>query len=153
MEWLTAISVGCAIAIKDEKEKANSCKMDLKLDSREGFLLATAAGKVSLKEALDIYKKACDFAAEHGFDRILVDCSAVEGELSDMERYELGRTMAEYCLRRSGSLRIATVGKPPTITGFAALVASNRGVAAETFSELHTAIAWLNSFGAKATTS
>jgi hypothetical protein len=31
-----------------------------------------------------------------GFDPILVDCLSVEGELSTLERYELGRTMAEY---------------------------------------------------------
>lgn len=96
-------------------------------------------------------KKACDFADDRGFDKILADCSAVEGTLSDLERYELGRTMAEYCLSRCKNPNVATIGKPPTINGFVALVARNRGLNAETFSERQPALDWLKIFGSKAT--
>jgi hypothetical protein len=74
---------------------------NLKVDSKEGVLVATAAGRVSLSEAISVFTKACDVGAERGFDRILVGCLSVEGELSTMERYELGKTMAEYCNSRS----------------------------------------------------
>ena len=127
--------------------------MDLKLDSREGFLLATAIGRVSLREAIEGYKKVCDLATEWGFDKVLIDCLAVEGELSDLERYGLGWAIAEYCRNQSISLKIATVGKPPTINGFAAQVASNRGLAAEAFPELEPALEWLTGFCSKATAS
>jgi hypothetical protein len=83
-------------------------------------------------------------------DWILVDCSSVEGELSTLDRYELGRSVAEYCNSRSTTPKIATVGKLPLITGFAALVASNRALVAETFSELQEAIDWLKGFGSEA---
>jgi len=125
--------------------------MDLKLESRDGFLLATATGRASLSEAIRVFTKACDVAAEKGLNRILVDCSLVKGELSTLERYELGRTVAEHCTSRSMTPKVATVGKPPGVDGFAALVASNRGVVAETFSELESALGWLNRFGSKAT--
>ena len=126
---------------------------DLKVESKEGVLVATAAGPVSLSEAISVFTKACNVAAERGFDRILIDCLSVEGELSTIDRYELGRTMAEYCNHRSVSPRVATVGKLPLINGFAALVASNRGVVSETFSELHEAMDWLKGFGSEAAAS
>ena len=124
--------------------------MDLKVDSEEGVLVATAAGPVSLSEAISVFTKACDLAAEKGIDRILVDCLSVEGELSIMERYELGRTLAEYCQSRSITPKVATAGKPPLINGFAARVAWNRGLVAETFWELQKARDWLKGFGSKA---
>jgi hypothetical protein len=124
--------------------------MGLKVESGEGVLVATAAGPVSLSEAISVFTKVCDVGAEMGFDRILVDCFSVEGELSTIERYELGRTVAEYCNSRSITPKVATVGKPPVINGFAAQVAWNRRLVAETFSELQKAMDWLKGFGSKA---
>ncbi len=124
--------------------------MDVTVESEDGVLVATAAGPVSLSEAISVFTKACDIAVERGADRILVDCLAVEGELSTMERYELGRSVAEYCSSRSITPKVATVGKPPLINGFGARVAWNRGLVAETFSELQKARDWLKGFGSKA---
>ena len=124
--------------------------MMVRLELKEPYLLATFAGRVSLSEVIEDFKKTCDAAAKRGFDKILVDCLAVEGELSTLERYELGRTVAEYCQRRSMNPKIATVGYPPLINGFGALVASNRGLVAETFSEFQKVVEWLNRFGSKA---
>lgn len=42
-----------------------------------------------------------------------------------------------------------TIGKLPTIDGFAARVAWNRGLLAEVFSEQQAALDWLNAFGSK----
>jgi hypothetical protein len=69
--------------------------MELKLESRDGLLFATATGRVSFREALELCENICDAAAEQGFSKILFDCLAVEGELSIMERYEIGKTMAQ----------------------------------------------------------
>ena len=55
--------------------------MDRKVESKEGVLVATVAGWVSSSEAISVFTKACDVAAERGFDQILVDCLSVEGEL------------------------------------------------------------------------
>ena len=106
---------------------------------------------MSLREAIRVFTKACDVAAEKGLNLILVDCLSVKGELSTLERYELGRTMAEYSLSRDENAHIATIGQPPTINGFVAQVARNRGLNAETFSERQPALDWLNKFGSKAT--
>jgi hypothetical protein len=130
--------------------KGASMRVTDLVESKEGVLVANAAGPVSLKEAINVFTKACDVAADRGLDRILVDCLLVEGELSSIDRYELGRTVAEYCTSRSTNPKVATVGKPPLIDGFAARVASNRGIVAETFSESQEAMDWLKSPGLKA---
>lgn len=128
--------------------------MDLKFESRKGFLLATASGQVSFNEAVELGKNICDAASERGFRKVLFDCLAVEGELSVTERFILGKTIVEYCVIRSMAPKIAVIGKPPTITGLGAKVAWNRGVLVEVFSEQRAAMDWLNSaFGSNATAS
>jgi hypothetical protein len=121
--------------------------MDLKPECREGFLWGTLTGRISLKEALEVFKRACDTAVELGLDRILMDVSAAEGLLSDLDRYKLGHNMAEYYRSRSPSMKVAVVGKPPLVDGFAAQIAFNRGIAAATFSEVNEAVSWLKRFG------
>jgi hypothetical protein len=124
--------------------------MDLKLESRDGFLLATVVGQVSLAEAIKVCKKSCDAAVRRGFGKILFDFLGLTGEISELERYELGKQAAEYCRNLSPTLKTAVIGKPPTVDGFVARVASNRGIVVETFSERQAALDWLNRFGSKA---
>jgi len=125
--------------------------MDLKLESREDHLLASAAGRVSLNEVVELGKKGCDTAAERGLRKILLDCAALEGELSAKERFILGKTIVEYCITRSIAVKVAVVGNPPTVTGLGAQVAWNRGMMVETFSDRQAGLDWLNGFGSKAT--
>jgi hypothetical protein len=120
--------------------------MDFTLESRDGLLWVTATGKASLNKAVMMLEKVVDAAVERGTNLILVDCSAVTGELSVLQQYEIGSVSAEYALQRSLALKVAVVGTPPVIDGFAALVASNRGVTTETFSDTSNAVAWLNRF-------
>ena len=125
--------------------------MELKLEPRDGFLLATATGQVSLDAVLELHRKICDAATKEKFNKILYDCSAITGALSVMEEYEIAKTIAAYCVSKSVNPKIAVIGKPPTVTGFAAEVAMNRGLTVLTFSERQAALDWLNRYGSKAT--
>jgi len=125
--------------------------MDLTLESRDGLLLATVTGRVSFREALKCWKRLCDSAAERGCGKILFDALGGEGEISDLEKYEVSKIIVEHCRQPSMSPTVAVVGKPPTITGFGALVASNRGLTVFTFSERQAALDWLMGFGSQAT--
>ena len=125
--------------------------MDLALESGDGLLLAKLTGRVSCSEAIELCKNISDAAAERGFGKILLDCLAVEGELSIMERYEIGKTMAQNCRTRSRTPTVALIGKPPTITGFEADVAMNRGLLVVKFSERQAGLDWLKAFGSKST--
>jgi hypothetical protein len=121
--------------------------MDLKLEPREDFLLAIAAGQASLQEVLELGKSVCGAAAERGVRKIAFDCLTLEAELSITERYILAITMAEYCRSLSTAPCIAVIGKEPTITGAGAQLARKRGATVQTFSELQPAMDWLNGFG------
>jgi hypothetical protein len=124
--------------------------MQVTLASQDDFLLATAAGRVSIKEVLRVFKSVIDTATKRGFDKILMDFMAVNGELSAMDLYDIGKAMAEYCRSKSIHPKVGLVGKPPTVSGFAAEVASNRGLISRTFSERQPALNWLRAVGSKA---
>jgi hypothetical protein len=123
--------------------------MNLKLESQDGFLVATIGGNLSFGEALKIGKSVCDAAAEKGYRDILADCLALKGKLSVADMYELGKTMAEHCLKKSLAVRVAMIGQAPTITGFGAQVARNRGLSVRTFTDRQAGLDWLNQFRPK----
>ena len=125
--------------------------MELKLESRKGYLLATATGQVSLDAVLELHRNICDAATKGGFNKILYDCSAITGELSVLEEYQIAKTIADYCVSKSVNPKVALIGKPPTVTGFAAQVAMNCGLTVLTFSERQAGVDWLNRYGSKAT--
>jgi len=124
--------------------------MQVTLASQNDFLLATAAGWVSVKGVLCVFKNVIDTATERGFDKILMDFMAANGELSATDLYEIGKAMAEYCTSKSLYPKVALIGKPPIVTGFGAEVASNRGLTSRTFSERQPALNWLRAFSSKA---
>jgi hypothetical protein len=124
--------------------------MEFTIESRSGLLCSTVTGQGSLNDAVAMFNTMFDGAIELGTQLILVDCSAVTSVLSGLERYHLGSVSAEYAQQRSKEsivLKVAVVGTPPVIDGFAALVASNRGVTTETFPDTRDAIEWLYRFG------
>ena len=123
--------------------------MDVKLESVDCFLLATLTGRVWLEEALALGKVVFDVAAEKSFSRILFDCHAVEGELTIVDRYDIGEGLAEYCKSQSMVPSVALLGKLPTVTGFGAHIARNHGLDVKVFSERQAAVDWLNRLGSQ----
>ena len=119
--------------------------MDLILEPRDGFLLATALGEVSFDSAMESCRNMLDLAAGLGLRKILLDCCTLQGDLSPEERFELGRNIAEYCRSKLRVPSVAVIGKPPSVTGLCARVASNRGMPAETFSDRQQGLDWLRS--------
>jgi hypothetical protein len=119
--------------------------VDLILEPRDWFLLAIATGEVSFREAVESCQSMCDLAAELGLRKILLDCLAVEGDLSPDDRFELGKTIAEYCQSRLRIPTLALIGKPPAVTGLGARAASNRGMPVEIFSDRELGLDWLRS--------
>lgn len=114
---------------------------DVKLQGR--LLLVTASGSFELDAALRLLKQVCDTAKEKEVNKILVNCLAMDGELPTFERYHLGATIAEYIKQRRMNPRLAIVGKPPTIDGFAVRVAQNRDLVTKMFSNPQEAMGWL----------
>ena len=119
--------------------------MIIDLQSRDGSLLVTVAGKASLYRAVELYKRLVDEAAARGVNSVLLDGLAIAGELSTLEQYQLGKTIADYCLSRSVTPKVAVIRKPP-VDEFGAQVARNRGFIVEVFSEREAALSWLKAF-------
>ena len=120
--------------------------MDLHIDieSREGLMLVTVNGSVSFDSASMLFKQVWDTAAENQVNKILVNSLAVEGELATFERYDLGVEIAAYLAERQMNVKVAIVGRLPTVNGFGVRVARNRGVVTEVFSTQREALIWLN---------
>jgi hypothetical protein len=125
--------------------------VDLKLESCSGFLAARLTGDISLPESVDITKTVCNAAIELEMRNILFDCTDVRGELSVTQRFVLAKTFVDYCEIRSIPLKVALIGKPPTITGLAAKVARNRGMMIEVFADRQAGLEWLKGTSSKAT--
>jgi len=125
-------------------------QMDVRLEVQDEFFLATAVGEVSVEEVLRVFKNVIDVAMERGLNKILMDFLALTGELSVIDVYEIGKTIAEHCREKSLHPIVAAIGKPPIVTGFGAQVAFNRGLISSTFSEMEPALNWLRAVPAKA---
>ena len=119
--------------------------MDLHIDIelQGGLMLVTARGNLTLDAALRLLKQVCDTAAEKQVNKIIVNCLAVDAEFSTVERYQIGEEVSAYIRQRQVNPRLAIVGQPPAIDGFAVRVAKNRGMTVQVFSSQQEALNWL----------
>ena len=76
--------------------------------------MATGVGPISTEEVLRVWITVIDTGTEQGFDKILLDFSAVTGALSVTNLYAVGKATAEYCESKSIHPKLAVVGKPPS---------------------------------------
>jgi hypothetical protein len=119
----------------------------LRLAQQENYLLAVASGRLSFHQALAQFFSMQLIANSKGLEKILVDATESEGDLTDAEREELGMKVAQYSATLSGTTRIAIVGQPPAITGIGAAVARGFGLPCETFRDRRDALKWLAASG------
>ena len=115
----------------------------LHLAQQGDYLLAVASGRLSFHHALVQFFVLQLVANSKGLERILVDCTESQGEMTDPEHEELGKKVAQYSGSLGGTTRLAIVGEPPVITGLAAAVARAYGLPCETFRDRREALKWL----------
>ncbi len=118
-------------------------ELQIDIELQEGLSIVTAIGTFTLDAALRLLKQVCDTSKEREVNKILVNCLAMDGELSLFDRYDLGAQVATYLKQHQMNPKFAFVGKPPTIDGFAVRVGQNRGLVAEVFSSQQEALKWL----------
>ena len=110
---------------------------------QEGVLLVIAGGTFESVGALRLLKQICDMATEKHVNKILVNALALDGTVSELNRYKVAVELSTYLRQRGWNYRLAIVGKPPTVDGFGVRVAQNRGLTAEHFSTEQEALNWL----------
>jgi hypothetical protein len=116
-------------------------RVDITIENQ--LLLAAAHGTLSFDASLGSLKRVLDQARQKQVSRILIDVLAVDGSLTTLERYELGKQTAAYIKQHQMDPRIAFVGKPPAADGFGVRVAQNRDVTTQMFPTRQQALNWL----------
>ncbi len=110
---------------------------------QEGVLLVIAGGTFESVGALRLLKRICDMATEKHVNKILVNALALDGTVSELDRYKVAVELSTYLRQRGWNYRLAIVGKSPMVDGFGVRVAQNRGLTAEHFSTEQEALNWL----------
>jgi hypothetical protein len=118
-------------------------KLHSSVEVQGKLLLVVVSGEWSFNEVWDLLKQTYDAALEKRLNLILIDTLDAEGKLSTFDRYRLARETVAYLRSRQMHPRIALVGKPLSADGFGVLVAKNRWVDAEIFSDRNEALNWL----------
>jgi hypothetical protein len=117
--------------------------MDLVLNLSQGHVHAIVSGTYSDSEIEPIFQKVRDFHLQHKIDLLLLDLREIQGNLSILERFNLGSIGAAHLMqfvRRAGVVVRVDQLDPDRI---GLVVANNRGLLAEIFLEQKEAIAWL----------
>ena len=110
---------------------------------QDGVLIVVGGGTFKSVAALQLLKQICDMATDKHVNKILVNALALDGTVSELERYQVAVELTAYLQERGWNYRLAIVGKSPTVDGFGVRVAQNRGLTAEYFSTEQEALSWL----------
>ena len=100
------------------------------------------AGPFDLTHFIDALKEIFAATYAHGLRRILIDARALEGEITLLDRFEMGRMGAE--LQRE-PVRVALIASVHHIwpDRFGENVANNRGLVTKVTTSEAEALAWL----------
>ncbi|HLY08461.1 MAG TPA: hypothetical protein VKW04_04045 [Planctomycetota bacterium] len=114
---------------------------DLEFEERDRFIEVRFLGGFSVdrfNRQAEAASKAC---REKQKSRMLVDLSLLDAQLSTLERYEL----ASHAVRVSAGLKVALVVAPAFLdpNKFGILVAQNRGLTVDAFTDRQKALEWL----------
>jgi hypothetical protein len=118
-------------------------KLHVDITIENQLLVATAHGTLLFDACLRGLKHVLDQARKKQVTQILIDLLAVDGALTTLERYELGKQTAAYIQQHQMNPQIAFVGKPPAADGFGVRVAQNLGATTEMFPTRQQALNWL----------
>jgi hypothetical protein len=125
----------------DETARRYPTALNAQYEDAPRFLLVRASGAYALKEMLALFEGMGTTARARGVRRMLLDVSEVTGDVSDLDRYELGKEAAALLAHVE---RLAVVRRPDLqYTSFAFDVAQNRGLHARGFIDPKEAEAWL----------
>ena len=117
--------------------------MKYTIELQAEILIAIASGPLSREEATRLWREVFDSAAERQAQKILVDCLAVGGTLSTIDRYDIALQSMQHLRELGIHVQVALVGSPPAVDGFGLLVANNIGLLGLLFPNVDEARNWL----------
>ncbi len=109
---------------------------------REGYLYSKFEGEFNAENNLAHFRATLEECLKRGAHRVLCDLSGESGDLSFLSRFYLGDKVADFWDRR---IKIAIYGREEQLDKdrFGVMVACNRGVVANAFSNFDEALTWL----------
>lgn len=125
--------------------------MHLDIAREQSILRVRVTGVFSLSKANDCVVSIFEALAQHGLQKVLVDCRQLKGELTTLERF-LHATFAVREMDRFADAgvfrgtRFAYVGHEPLIdrNHFGETVAVNRGLNVKVSLNMREALKWLD---------
>jgi len=117
----------------------------LEFEDRDGYLEARFLGAFAVARFNRQSEAASQACRERKLKKLLVDLLRLQGNLSTLERYEI----ASYAVRVSAGLMVALLVVPAFLdpNKFGIMVAQNRGLIVDAFTERQKAIDWLQTDG------
>ncbi|HEX2697253.1 MAG TPA: hypothetical protein VHM28_06050 [Anaerolineales bacterium] len=109
-------------------------------ENRGNYLFVEIAGLYSLKLILSTIQKISDNCQHDNLGKVLVDLRELEGDLSIIDRFEIGVEVARVI---GPKIKVAAVARRSIINYMAETVAVNRGANLKVFSEMGKALNWL----------
>lgn len=116
--------------------------IEIHVQKVDDYLRVTYTGAFTLEEARRTVDAMVAGCAREECDRVLLDCRAMTGDMSVINRFDVAQHGASTIPR---SVRVALLGRPDQILPdrFFENAARNRGVAVTLFTEADEAVAWL----------
>jgi len=107
-----------------------------------GYLAASFTGMGPPGAASQRFKLIAEHCKRTNNDKLLIDATGFKVKISTADRFLLGERSLIFALHR---LKVAFVCAPEQIDPekFGALVAQNRGVTVEVFTDFQAAVKWL----------
>lgn len=120
--------------------------LTIKSEENDGYLQITCRGVYEFNDILNVFEDAFRLAEESNNKYLLLDIREITGITpSTIDRFEIGRLVAEIQRSSITFIQIAVVGNEPMIDPqrFGEIVALNRGAVGKVFTDLDQAIVWI----------
>jgi hypothetical protein len=114
----------------------------LQFEQMSGYLAARFTGAGAPGEASSQFESIAEHCALTKNSKLLIDTTGYDVGASTVDRFRLGKRLQAFA--RHG-IKVAFLSRPEQVDPkkFGVLVAQNRGVSADTFTDLHSAEEWL----------
>ena len=114
----------------------------LQIEQMPGYIAARFIGLGAPGEASEQFESIAEYCKRSKNGRLLIDTTRYEVKISAIDRFHLGERLQVFASHR---IKVAFVSRPEQIDPrkFGALVAQNRGVSVDAFTDLCAAEEWL----------
>jgi len=114
----------------------------LQMEQMSGYLAARFIGTAMPGEASQRFELIAEHCKRTNNDKLLIDTTGFNAKVTLVDRFLLGERLGIFARYR---IKVVFVSRPEQLDPrkFAVMVAQNRGVKVETFTDLEAAEAWL----------